>query len=192
MIREKYVFSAKIWFVKTLTRIVKYESQVIKSNPVLEYSTYGAYTTFKLVHFSEVDTASKCYKNLKSVPGRGMIFESFENFFKFRVNFWESFQNLGWHIPVDCSFLKSVFHAHASPSPRPCARVKCFPIILSWLEPRIYYDLGKWRAIRAGVVDLLAWVACQHGWRTRVMCQHGWREWCASMGKAGGVLAWLA
>ena len=28
------VFSAKIWFLKTLTRIVKYESQVIKSNPV--------------------------------------------------------------------------------------------------------------------------------------------------------------
>ena len=29
----KYVFSAKIWFVKTLTRIVKYESRVVKSNP---------------------------------------------------------------------------------------------------------------------------------------------------------------
>ena len=44
------VFSAKIWFVKTLTRIVKYESQVIKSNPVGEYSTYGTYggATFQL------------------------------------------------------------------------------------------------------------------------------------------------
>ena len=28
----KYVFSAKIWFVKTSTKIVKYESQVVKSN----------------------------------------------------------------------------------------------------------------------------------------------------------------
>ena len=27
------MFSAKIWFVKTSTRIVKYQSQIIKSNP---------------------------------------------------------------------------------------------------------------------------------------------------------------
>ena len=30
----KYVFSAEIWFVKTSTRIVKYGSWVVKSNPV--------------------------------------------------------------------------------------------------------------------------------------------------------------
>ena len=30
----KCVFSAKIWFKKTSTRIMKYESWVIKSNPV--------------------------------------------------------------------------------------------------------------------------------------------------------------
>ena len=30
----KYVFSAKIYFVKTSTRIVKHESRVVKSNPV--------------------------------------------------------------------------------------------------------------------------------------------------------------
>ena len=30
----KYVFLAKTWFVKTSTRIVKYESRVVKSNPV--------------------------------------------------------------------------------------------------------------------------------------------------------------
>ena len=44
------VFSVKILFVKTLTRVVKYESQVIKSNPVVEYSTYGTYggATFQL------------------------------------------------------------------------------------------------------------------------------------------------
>ena len=29
----KYVFFAKIWFVKTSTRIEKYESRVVKSNP---------------------------------------------------------------------------------------------------------------------------------------------------------------
>ena len=29
----KYVFSAKIWFAKMSTRIVKYESQVVKLNP---------------------------------------------------------------------------------------------------------------------------------------------------------------
>ena len=29
----KYVFTAKIWFVKTSTRIVKYESGVVKSDP---------------------------------------------------------------------------------------------------------------------------------------------------------------
>ena len=81
------VFSAKIWFVKTLTRIVKYESQVIKSNPVGEYSTYGTYTTFQLGHFGDLDTASKGYKNSKSVPGRVMIFETFEKLFKVRINF---------------------------------------------------------------------------------------------------------
>ena len=80
-------FSAKIFFVKTLTRIVKYESQVIKSNPVGEYSTYGTYTTFQLGDFSDLDTASKGYKNSKSVPGRVMIFETFEKFFKAPVNF---------------------------------------------------------------------------------------------------------
>ena len=30
----KYVLSAKKWFVKTSTRILKYESRVVKSNPV--------------------------------------------------------------------------------------------------------------------------------------------------------------
>ena len=29
----KYVFSVKIWFIKTTTRILKYKSQVVKSNP---------------------------------------------------------------------------------------------------------------------------------------------------------------
>ena len=29
----KYVFSARVWFVKTLTGIVKYESQAVKLNP---------------------------------------------------------------------------------------------------------------------------------------------------------------
>ena len=31
----KYVFTAKIWFMKTSTGIMKYESGVVKSNPVL-------------------------------------------------------------------------------------------------------------------------------------------------------------
>ena len=34
----KYVFSAKIWFVKTSTRIVKCESRVVKSDP--EYAVF--------------------------------------------------------------------------------------------------------------------------------------------------------
>ena len=167
------VFSAKMWFVKTLNRIVKFESQVIKSNPVGEYSTYGTYggAIFQLCDFGDLDTDSKDYKNSKSLPGRVMIFETFEKFFKVRINFWESFQK---------------------PHPDPCARVKCFQIIFSSLEHRIYYDLGKWRAIRAGVVDLFAWVACYNEWHARVMCQHAWREWRASVGKVGGVLAWLA
>ena len=63
----KNVLSAKLWFVKTLTRIVKYESQVIR-----EYLAYGSYggATLKLAHFEDLDTASKDYKNSKSVPGR--------------------------------------------------------------------------------------------------------------------------
>ena len=32
----KYVFSAKIWFMKTSSRIMKYESQVVKSNPEMQ------------------------------------------------------------------------------------------------------------------------------------------------------------
>ena len=84
-----YVFSVKILFVKTLTRVVKYESQVIKSNPVGEYSTYGTYggATFQLGNFGDLDTASKAYKNSKSVPGRVMIFETFEKFFKVCMSF---------------------------------------------------------------------------------------------------------
>ena len=34
----KCVFSAKIWLVKISTRIVKYKSRVVKSNPVLQWS----------------------------------------------------------------------------------------------------------------------------------------------------------
>ena len=29
----KYALAAKIWFLKTSTRIMKYESKVVKSNP---------------------------------------------------------------------------------------------------------------------------------------------------------------
>ena len=34
------MFSAKIWFVKTSTRIAKYESRVVKSNPDFENYIY--------------------------------------------------------------------------------------------------------------------------------------------------------
>ena len=85
----KSVLSAKILFVKTLTRIVKYESQVIKSNPEGEYSTYGSYggATLKLDDFADLDTGSKGYKNSKSVPERVMVFETFEKFFKVCIKF---------------------------------------------------------------------------------------------------------
>ena len=85
----KNVFSAIIWFVKALTRIVKYESQVIKSNSVWEYSTYKTYggDTLQLGDFADPDTASKSYKNSKSFPGRVMIFKTFEKFFKVRIDF---------------------------------------------------------------------------------------------------------
>ena len=39
------MFSAKIWFVKTSTRIVKYESQVVKSNPIIYYC-FDDYTNY--------------------------------------------------------------------------------------------------------------------------------------------------
>ena len=93
-----------------------------------------------------------------SLEGSGFL-KLLRNSSKFALIFYFIFQKLGWHIPVGRSFLKSVFHAHASPNPDPCARIKCFQIIFSRLEPRIYYDFGKWRAIHAGVIDLLAWVA---------------------------------
>ena len=31
------MFLSKIWFVKTSTRVVKYESQVVKSNPAQDF-----------------------------------------------------------------------------------------------------------------------------------------------------------
>ena len=37
------VFSAKIWFIKTLTRTVKYESNSLNQTLLEEYSTYGKY-----------------------------------------------------------------------------------------------------------------------------------------------------
>ena len=37
----KHAFSTKIWFVKTSTRIMKYKSWVIKSNPVISKKSLG-------------------------------------------------------------------------------------------------------------------------------------------------------
>ena len=37
----KFAFSAKIWFVKTSTRIVKYESRVFKLNPATVITCYS-------------------------------------------------------------------------------------------------------------------------------------------------------
>ena len=55
------VFSVKIWLIKTLTRTVKHESQVIKSNPVGGVlnlrKIWGA--KFQLGDFGDPDTASK-------------------------------------------------------------------------------------------------------------------------------------
>ena len=70
-------------FVKTLNRIVKYKSQVSKSNRVGEYSTYGTYggAPVQLVDFGNLDTASKGYRNSKPVPGRVMNFETFERIY---------------------------------------------------------------------------------------------------------------
>ena len=89
--------------MKTLTRIVKYESQVIR-----EYSAYGSYggATLKLVDFEDLDTASKGYKNEKSVPGRVMIFETFEKFFKVCFNFSENF----WPLVSKVSILHPCIH----------------------------------------------------------------------------------
>ena len=42
------VFSAKIWFVKTLTRIVKYESQVIKSKESTQPTEHMGVSPFSL------------------------------------------------------------------------------------------------------------------------------------------------
>ena len=74
--------------MKTLTRIVKHESQVIKSNPVGEYPTdrTNRGVTLKLGDFKDLNTASKGYNNSKSGPGRVMIFETFEKF-KVHINF---------------------------------------------------------------------------------------------------------
>ena len=45
-IRE-IVFSAKIWFVKTSTRVVKYESQVVKSNPPCLTTCFLLFISFR-------------------------------------------------------------------------------------------------------------------------------------------------
>ena len=85
----KNVFSAKRCFSKALTRIANCESEAVKSNPVGEYSSYRTYggATLRLSDFGDLGTASKCYKNSKSLPGRVMIFETFEEFFKVRIDF---------------------------------------------------------------------------------------------------------
>ena len=50
----KLVFSAKIWFVKTLTRIMRYQSQVAKLNP-----DYAVKSNEKLLEFASVDLMLK-------------------------------------------------------------------------------------------------------------------------------------
>ena len=40
----KYMFSTKIWFVKSSTKIVKYESRVVKSNPIAILKNFVKFT----------------------------------------------------------------------------------------------------------------------------------------------------
>ena len=43
----KHLFCVKIWFVKTSARIVKYESQVVKLNPVYYHEYHSTWNTDK-------------------------------------------------------------------------------------------------------------------------------------------------
>ena len=57
----KYVFFAKIWFLKTSTRIVKYESRVVKANLVSCPSAFGV--TLR-TYFSYKNPFSKYLKSV--------------------------------------------------------------------------------------------------------------------------------
>ena len=57
----KYVFFAKIWFLKTSTRIVKYESRVVKANPVSCSSAFGV--TLR-TYFSNQNPFSQYHKRV--------------------------------------------------------------------------------------------------------------------------------
>ena len=55
------MFSAKIWFVKTSTRIVKYISRVIKSKPDSTSNIWPGYNHKKLVVFHwSFENAEQC------------------------------------------------------------------------------------------------------------------------------------
>ena len=65
----KYFFSAKIWFVKTSTWIVKYESRVVKSNP-------GRAGSICFIRPSCYDASVKKDRHIKNYcdqPGRLLI-----------------------------------------------------------------------------------------------------------------------
>ena len=70
----KNVFFAKIWFVKTSTRIVKYESRVVKSSPEAELP---ALTQSSGKSFRILMQALFSADVLKKVPERQYVFKFF-------------------------------------------------------------------------------------------------------------------
>ena len=67
----KYVFSTKIWFVKTSTWFLKYESRVVKSNPD-KFLTFPSSTAAR-THSALILNSIYVMDNFISLGSRGML-----------------------------------------------------------------------------------------------------------------------
>ena len=95
----KYEFSAEIWFVTTLTRIVKYESQVAKSNPENLFTA--------CIYWNQLNAINKVCEQLKYAP---TLFNTTGEFILLVTNTlkYENAEVISqmemWHKIKDCEF----------------------------------------------------------------------------------------
>ena len=85
-----YIFSTKMWFVKTLSWIVKFKSQVVKWNPAL-FATYLSFLRLFMESCQSFSVNSMSQRIIWSVESFG-VFRVFRKWLIWSVlSFWKGF-----------------------------------------------------------------------------------------------------
>ena len=98
------VFSAKIWFVKTLTRIVKYESQVIKSKESTQPTEHMGVSPFSLAISAIWILLVRVIKTQNMSLGESWFLKLLRNSSMLPSIFEKVFKNLGGTYPLAIRF----------------------------------------------------------------------------------------